>query len=393
MSRERIGSVAEVLLNYFESHRTFQTNKIMEVPATSYTDLDQWRAEIDLIFKRVPLMLALSCEMPKPGDYKAMEAVGLPIVVTRDQAGTTRAFLNVCAHRWAPVAAAGYGNCSRFSCPFHGWTYGTDGKLLGISARATFGEIDRSRHGLKQLPCEERHGMIFVCLTPGTALDLEGYYGALLEEYAHAGLNSWAFLGSRVLESANWKLIMNNFLESYHFGSLHARTVGGALLSNIAHYEGFGPNIRVGHLQRSIAELRKIPRAQWDDQEGHGFGFIRFFFPNVTGFLGSEQKLSLFTQTFPGQTPDKSRTVLLFLRKAPPKDEHDRQDIQEAIDHGTFDISRDEDLAICVQIQEALESGAHEALLYGRNEGGNQYFHEWLNWYLRGDPASPRPVM
>ena len=103
--KARIGEGAEVVLDYFEHNKTFQADKIMAVPASSFNDPHRWRAEIELIFKRVPLMLALSCEMPKPGDYKAMEAVGLPILISRDKSGTARAFLNVCAHRWAPVAA------------------------------------------------------------------------------------------------------------------------------------------------------------------------------------------------------------------------------------------------------------------------------------------------
>jgi phenylpropionate dioxygenase-like ring-hydroxylating dioxygenase large terminal subunit len=395
MNRQRIGDVAEILLEYFEKNKTFQTDKIMTVPAASYTDPTQWRAEMELIFKRVPLMLALTCEMPKPGDYKAMEAVGLPILIARDKAGTVHAFLNVCAHRWAPVAAEGYGNCPRFrfTCPFHGWTYGIDGKLIGITDRAKFGDVDRSMHGLKELPCEERHGMIFVCLTPGTPLDLDGYYGVLLEEFAYAGLKDCTFLGSRVFEGANWKLTFNNFLESYHFATLHAKTVAADLLSNMTHYEGFGPNLRVSVSQRSIAKLREVPRAKWGEQEGRGFGFIRIFFPNVTGYVGSVHELSVFTQTFPGPTPDKSRIVALYLRKDPPKDEAEHENIENEINHVTFDIGRDEDNAIGLQIQKGLESGAHEGLLYGHNERGNQYFYEWLNWYLQGDPTLPKPIM
>ena len=167
MNRQRIADVAETLLDYFVSGKTFQADKIMTVPAVSYTDTNQWRAEMDLIFfRQLPLMLALTCEMPKPGDYKAMEVVGLPVLMVRDKAGTVRAFLNVCAHRWAPVAAEGLGNCPhfRFVRPFHGWIYGVDGTLIGIADRAKFGDIDRSTRSLKQLPCEERHGMIFVCL-------------------------------------------------------------------------------------------------------------------------------------------------------------------------------------------------------------------------------------
>jgi len=393
MNRQRISDVAEILLDYFEHDKTFQTDKIMTVPAASYTDPDQWRAEMDLIFKCVPLMLALSCEMSKPGDYKAMEAVGLPVLIVRDKAGTVRVFLNVCAHRWAPVAAEGYGNCSRFICPFHGWTYGADGKLIGITDRTKFGDLDRSTHGLKELPSEERHGMIFVCLTPGMPLDLDDYYGDLLEEYAHAGLKDWTFLGSRVIEGANWKLTFNNFLESYHFATLHAKSVAADSLPNMTHYEGFGPNMRLSISNRSIAKLRDVPRAQWDAREGLEFGFIRIFFPNVTGYLGPESEFSLFTQTYPGPTPDRCRIVFLVLRKDPPKDEAEREKIENGINQATFDIGRDEDNAIGLQIQKGLESGAHEGLLYGRNERGNQYFHEWLNWYLQGDPTLPKPVL
>lgn len=391
MNRHRIGDVAEILLDYFENNKTFQTDKIMTVPAVSYTDPDQWRAEFDLIFKQVPLMLALSCEMPKPGDYKAMEAGGLPVLIARDKAGIVRAFLNVCAHRWAPLAAEGRGNSPRFTCPFHGWTYGLDGKLLGIAERATFGEVDRLTHGLKELPCEERYGMIFAGLTPGAALDLDTYYGPLLAEYADAGLMDWTFLGSRVLEGANWKMTINNFFETYHFATLHAKTVAAELVGNMTHYEGFGPHMRISLLKRSIAKLREVPRAQWGAQEGQRFGFIRIFFPNVTGVIDSD--LSLFTQTFPGPTVDKSRTVYLYLRKDQLKDDVERQELSKQIDYATFDIGYNEDVVIGLQIQKALQSRAHEALLYGRNERGNQYFHEWLNWYLRRDPTAPKPVM
>src|SRR3546814_18694957 len=87
-------------------------------PTESYTSKDQGRAGMGLVFKRVPLMLAFTAELPNPGDYKAMEAVGLPILINRDKAGKVRAFLNVCSHRGAPVAPEGPGNCARFTCKY-----------------------------------------------------------------------------------------------------------------------------------------------------------------------------------------------------------------------------------------------------------------------------------
>lgn len=389
MSRERIGKVAELLLEYFEQDKTFQANSIMTVPAEAYTDPDRLRAEISLIFKRVPLMLALSCEIPKPGDYKALGTVGLPVLIARDKAGVVRAFLNVCAHRWSPVVAEGYGNCVRFTCPFHGWTYSADGRLIGVTDRSKFGDFETSARGLTPLPCEERHGMIFVSLTPGISLDLDEYYGSLLKEYAFAGLQHWTLLGTRSVEGANWKITLNNFFETYHFATLHAKTVAVDFASDITHYEGFGPNMRIALVQRSIGKLREVPRAKWGEQEGQGFGFIRFFFPNVTGYVGTE--LAVFTQTFPGATPDKSHTTLIFLRKDPPQDDVEREQLKKMID-SSCEIDG-EDFGVGLKIQTGLKSGAHDGVLYGRNERGNQYFHEWLSWYLHGDPSCPKAVM
>jgi phenylpropionate dioxygenase-like ring-hydroxylating dioxygenase large terminal subunit len=391
MNRPRIGEIAETLLGYFEGNTTFQADKIMTVPAASYTDPTQWRAEMDLIFKRVPLLLALSCEMPKPGDYKAMEAAGLPILIARDKVGMVRAFLNVCAHRWTPVAADGYGNCARFSCPFHGWTYGADGKLIGIADRAKFGDIDRSTHGLRQLPCEERHGMIFVCLTPGMPLDLEESYGALLEEFADAGLKDCVFLGSTVLQGANWKIPLANFFESYHFSTAHPQTVALEFVNNVNHYEGFGPNMRIGFPLHSIAKLRDVPRAQWGQQEDRDFSFMRYFFPNAFGsFLTSERPI--VAQVFPGPTPTRSRIVTLRMSREPPKDEAEREKIERETKLND-EVLRKEDLSIGIETQKGLGSGAHDGLLYGRNERGPQYLHEWVMWYLQGDPSSPKPVL
>ena len=165
--REDLAQIAETLLDYAENGETFQTDKITTVPSGVYTDADLWQKEMDAVFKKLPLALAASAELPDPGNYKAMEAVGLPILITRDKNDQVHAFLNVCAHRGAPVAEEGCGHKSRFTCKYHGWTYTNDGKLMGVAEAHTFGDIDKSTRGLTALPCEEKSGLIFVSLTPG----------------------------------------------------------------------------------------------------------------------------------------------------------------------------------------------------------------------------------
>jgi phenylpropionate dioxygenase-like ring-hydroxylating dioxygenase large terminal subunit len=390
MDRQRIGDVAEIMLDYVENDKTFQTDKILSVPTRAYTDPDQWQAEMELIFKRVPLMLALSCEMPKPGDYKAMEALGLPILITRDKAGQVRAFLNVCSHRGAPLAKQGHGNCARFSCTYHGWTFGNDGKLISIADAKKFGEIDKEPLRLRALPCEERAGMIFVCLSPSAKLDLDTFYGKFLLDFEAAGIANWSFLGSRVIEGANWKIAFDGYLEGYHFAKLHPDTIHPRTPANMTHYEAFGPHMRIGFPQRSIAKLKELPRSSWGDQENNGFDFVRIFFPNVSAFLAPE--LAQIAQLFPGPTPDKNRTVLLYARREPPKDDADRASIEGMINF-LRDVTYNEDYVIGMDIQKGLEAGAFDHLVFGHNERGNQFFHEWLNWYLQDDATVPKPVL
>lgn len=390
MSRETIGNLAETMLGYVENGTTYMTDKFMTVPTASYTDPDQFEAEKELIFKRVPLMLALTCELPKPGDYKAMEAVGLPILINRDKSGQVRAFLNVCSHRGAPVAKEGHGNCPRFTCIYHGWTYGADGKLIGIADPQKFGRIDKSTRNLKELPCEERSGMIFVCLTPGAPLDLDAFYGDYLKDYDDVGLKDWTYLGSRVIEGANWKIAFDGYLEGYHFGQLHPETIFPRTPSNVTHYEAFGPNLRIGFPQRSIGDLRNVPREKWDDMENQGFDFVRIFFPNVSAFLAPE--LAQIAQLFPGATPGENRTVLTYVRKDPPRDDEDKANIETMINF-LRDVTYNEDYLIGLDIQKGLQTGAHDDLIFGNNERGNQYFHEWVNWYLQDDADLPKPVL
>lgn len=390
MDHQAIGDIAETMLDYVENDKTFMTDKIMSVSTSSYTNADQWGAEMELIFKRVPLMLALTCEMPNPGDYKAMDAAGLPVLITRDKSGSVRAFLNVCSHRGAPVATAGHGNCPRFTCIYHGWTYGPDGKLIGVADPQKFGQIDKSTKGLKQLPCEERSGLIFVVLTPDAPMDLDAYYGKMLEDYDRLGFKDWHFLGSKVIEGANWKIAFDGYLEGYHFAQLHPETIAPRTPSNVTHYEAFGPNLRIGFPQRSITKLRDVPREKWGEMENDGFDFVRIFFPNVSAFLAPE--ITQIAQLFPGPTPDKNRTVLLYCRKDAPKDAEDQANTEAAM---TFfrDVTYNEDYLIGLDIQKGLESGAHDEMVFGKNERGNQYFHEWVKWYLQDDSSLPKPVL
>lgn len=390
MDRPDIGDIAEILLDYVENDRTFQTDKVTTVPTQNYFDPAVWQAEMDTVFLQVPLMLAFTCELPEPGDYKAMDAMGKPVLIVRGRDGIVRAFLNVCAHRGAPVAADGRGKCARFTCKYHSWTFGLDGKLLGISDKAKFGDLDKATRGLRALPATEKAGMIFVVLTPGAEIDVDGFFQGMLDDFESADLANWSYLGSREIVGANWKIAFDGYLEGYHFASLHPTTIHPRTPSNVTHYESFGPHLRIGFPQVSIGEqLRGRPREEWSRAENQGFDFVRILFPNVSAFLAPE--IAQIAQLFPGPTPEENRTVLNYLRRDPPRDDADREQIEQMINF-LRDVTYEEDYLIGLEIQKGLKTNAFDSIVLGKNERGNQFFHETLQWYM-GGKQGPAPTV
>lgn len=391
MSHEDMAGIAETLLDYATNDKTYQSDKITTVPTSAYTDPDLWEKEMELIFKKLPLCLAASAELPEPGSYKALEAVGMPILMTRDKDGKAHAFLNVCAHRGAPLTDEGCGKKARFSCKYHGWTYSNDGQLIGVADAGKFGEIDKSERGLRELPCEEKSGLIFVSLTPDAEMNLDSFLDGMLDDLDDHDFANWSYLGQRVITGANWKIAFDGYLEGYHFASLHPETIHPRTISNLTHYENFGPHMRIGFAQTAIEEkLGSAPKEEWGGMESNGFDFVRILFPNVSLFVAPE--ITQLAQLFPGPTPDQNRTVLLFFRKDPPKDKADAEGLEGMMDW-LRNVVDEEDYLIGAQIQKGLQAAAHDSIILGKNERGNQFFHEVLDYYMKNDPSLPMPKM
>lgn len=376
---ETYGDIAETLLDYVENDRTDQVEDLLRIPAKSYLDPALFEREMALVFKRVPLMLALSIELPNANDYKAMDVLGLPVLITRGKDGKARTFLNVCSHRAAQLTPDGSGNCSRFSCPYHGWTYGADGKLIGVYQAGKFGSIDRADYGLTELPCEEQAGLIFAILTPGLPIDLASFLGGMLDDLATLELDKWHFLGNREIFGANWKVTFDGYLEGYHFAAAHSETVAPRTYSNLMKYDFFGPHMRIAWAQKSIDELRSIPREEWGRRENRGYDFTRTIFPNMSIFLAPE--MGQIAQLLPGPGPAENRTILSYVCRNAPADDEARAQVEEMC-RFFGDVTQDEDYLLGRTIQKGLESGAKDYVTFGRNEVGNQHFHRWLDHYV-----------
>jgi Phenylpropionate dioxygenase and related ring-hydroxylating dioxygenases, large terminal subunit len=101
MSKEKLFEMARINKDHAEKGTMTLVDDVVKIPAENYYDPVRWKKEVDLIFKRLPLVLSVTSEIPNPGDYKAMEVVGVPVIILRNKKGKISAFLNACQHRGA----------------------------------------------------------------------------------------------------------------------------------------------------------------------------------------------------------------------------------------------------------------------------------------------------
>ena len=196
MSKAQLVAMARHGIAHAKAGTIDQTDDVLKVPATNYYEENRWQLEMKQIFRRLPLMLATTAELKNEGDYKAITAARVPVLITRTANGV-KAYVNMCSHRGAQIMDNGCGNTARFTCPYHAWSFNQEGELFGILSNKEFGEIDKSCHGLVELPCLERAGLIWVITNPDSTLDIETFlsgYDALLE---HFGFADWYHFESR----------------------------------------------------------------------------------------------------------------------------------------------------------------------------------------------------
>ena len=368
-------ALAKRMLAHHEAGTTDQAPDQYRIPVSRYSDPDRWQLEMDRIFKRVPLPLALTCELREPNAYKAMDAMGVPVLIVRGADGVARAFLNVCRHRGAVVCETGCGTARRFTCPYHGWVYDQGGALVGVYGDESFGPLDRGEMGLTPLACEERGGFVFVTLRPGAGMDIDDWLGDYGDELASMGLDRWHVFSVRELPSPAWKVAFDGYLEGYHFASLHKDTLFKDTLSNLMAVDAHGPHQRVAFARRSLATLRDLPEEEWDPT-AH-VGPVYTLFPCLS-LAGGWRDQAMVSQLFPGPTSDRSRTVQTIITRHPVVTDEDRARTTAYTDF-LYDVVRDEDYATGFAITGALASGANEELVFGRNEMSLHHFHRWVD--------------
>ncbi|BDW80812.1 hypothetical protein MACH24_02500 [Erythrobacter sp. Dej080120_24] len=385
MSREELISMTRNLVAHGAADTMEYADEIVRIPASSYTDPDLFEKEKRNIFRRLPLMVAPSCELPEPGDYKAMDICGVPLLLTRQRDGSVGAFLNMCTHRGNPVVPNGTGKGTRFTCGYHGWTFKNDGDLVGVASPKDFGAVDKAALCLKRFPVYESAGLIWATLDPDSKLSIADYlcgYDDLLKAFEFEG---WTLFAQRTLAGPNWKTAYDGYLDFYHLPVLHKDTFG-ADFYNRANYFAFGPHQRLSTPSKFAIKVSGDDDQQMDlevlsDDELPQEVLVQgvwTIFPHISiaSFYGGGQRGAMISQLFPGETVGESYTTQFYVMENRPETEADVKSAHEQFDFLEI-VVRDEDYKTGKRQHEALQSGLMKEVLFGRNERGGQVFHQW----------------
>jgi nitrite reductase/ring-hydroxylating ferredoxin subunit len=276
--------LAPRLVDYARRGTMALADGVMKEDPSFFIDPELFARERQKFFRETPLIACLSNQLPEPGSFVTFDATSVPMIVMRGKDGQVRAFLNVCPHRGARVIRNDSGKTSRFSCRFHGWTFDTTGKVIGVPEEAQFcGEIDAQKH-LTACPAEERHGLVFVQATPNSTMDLDAHLAGFGPEIDVLELHkAERVIGEDLEIRANWKYGIDTFFETYHLNSLHRETFKG-LFSPVCAFETFGRHHRYTFAPMALDEWVRTPESEWNLDL---LPLQYFIFPNTVIAVGS----------------------------------------------------------------------------------------------------------
>ncbi len=354
-------------------------NAPLAVSPREYTDPARFEAEKRELFGKLPLLACLSLDVAEPGDALAFDAAGPAILIVRGQDRKVRAFLNMCTHRGARLVR----DCQRrklITCPFHAWSFDTEGRLVAMPGEEAFEGVDRATRSLVRVPVGEWAGMIFVKAHAGDEeIDVAAWLGDMGPQLQALNLGgAKPIKQDRIDVDANWKYCLDTYGEAYHFSSLHTETFGQSSISNVALCDTLGPHYRVFFTNRGYAERVGKDEAEWPDVP---YGGSHFVFPNSIVYgapmEGGGSMIGMY-RLYPGESAGKSFTLLSVHRGA---------DVPQATPDETFAGAHDyivhvvstEDYSVSKDGQHNLENAPEGfQIVFGRNELALQNTHRHI---------------
>ncbi len=394
MKQDQQIELMQYMLKMIDDDSTEDAGQLLKNPTSSYVCKDLAEREWTTFFENHPQVIGLSAELPEPGSFITNSDLGIPILATRDKDGVFHTFVNACRHRGAVLTEAESGKQHRFACPFHAWTYASDGQLLGIREPKKFGELEKNCHHLIELPSAEKYGLLVVHPQLDGTIDMDELLGAeLAEQLGDWKLGQTTYLGKSSLErNLNWKIANDTFGENYHFHTLHGKRLNNLFYGDATAYSEYGRHHRLTLPSRYIDVLRERPKKQWNVTDA---GVVVYYlFPNVQIVLAN-RVVSVF-RIYPSRTEVGRSTTRISYFEAQhigsefadaPAAKLDGDNVYDAnvVERLEFNLETqieiinstldEEDYYMGEKSQEAAASGKVEHFIFGRNEPALQHFH------------------
>ena len=339
------------------------------VPASVYIDPERFEAERRALFHKLPLLLAPSALVATPNLAVAHDGYGTPLILTRDGDGEAHVLANVCRHRGTRLLEASDEPipASRIVCPYHAWTYRSDGALIGLPRADCFPGIDKADHNLLAFKDYECGGLIWFSRDSKedfVEIDM------LCEDFDAFGVSSHHLYKRKTHDvAANWKLVIDAFLESYHVQRLHAQTIATFFADGITAADMIGPHQRaaVGRAEY----LAEIDREDWAALR-QAVTYTYQIFPNAVVIVSPDYINILVVMP---QSVGRSLVEDFMLIAEPPQtneaEAHWRKS-WDLLDGGTFAAEDFHAAALC---QRGLDSGLLKEATLGTLENGIAEFH------------------
>ncbi|MFJ6127867.1 aromatic ring-hydroxylating dioxygenase subunit alpha [Streptomyces griseoviridis] len=363
---------------------------IPTLPGRYYTDPEIFRQEQEHLFESMWFCAVRGADLAGPGAFRTVQVGRENVLVTRSRSGELRAFLNICRHRGARLCGEESGQVRRtLQCPYHAWTYDLDGTLIAAPNLIKMPDVDRVAYGLIKVAVREWLGYAWVCLAAEPPSFEDTVMRAAVERLGdaaaigHYGAEDLA-LGRRVTYDvrANWKLIVENFMECYHCATIHPELVevlpefadGYAAQYYVGHGAEFGEGVR-GFTVDGSEGFARLPDVA-DDQDRRYYAIT----VKPTVFVNLVPDHVILHRMFPLAA---DRTVVECDWLYAPQVVESGADVSRSVE--LFHRVNEQDFAACERTQPAMASRAYrEGGVLVPNEHHIAIFHEWLLERLGG---------
>jgi phenylpropionate dioxygenase-like ring-hydroxylating dioxygenase large terminal subunit len=358
-------AVVERILGHIRDRTTDMGEKVWREPVENYVSERRFADELKML-RRATTAFCPSAALPEKGSYVAREAAGVPILVVRGEDGKVRAFRNACRHRGMQVAT-GSGCAKSFVCGYHGWTYRLDGTLRHIPHEHGFPGLAKEKHGLVPVQAEEKLGLVFVTQEGKGTRDktLEVLPGLIEPGQA-------IFACTENVVPANWKVLLEGFIEGYHIRATHKETFFPYGFDNLNVVETFGRHSRVTYPFRRIEKLAAVPPAE---RRVDGLlTYVYHLFPNVLITVLSRHTNVVVLEPL---TLGSTRQISYGLAN---RGHHDTESLKQVERDAQFvsQTGAAEDRVVVSAIQRGIGTGANRHFTFGRFEGAIVHFHRTL---------------